>query len=166
VVDEYGKPCSVGVVGEIVAEGENVTHGYWKDADETANCFRNGKLYTGDMGKVDEDGFFYVVDRAKDFLKCGGKRVSCRELEDAILELEDVLEAAVVGMQDDILGEAVRVFVVPRFSDCEFETLVRNHCKQRISREFQPKEIIVMKSLPKNSSGKVLKSELREMVST
>ena len=114
VVDEFGQRVLPGQTGEIVAEGGNVTLGYWQDEEETARHFRNGKLYTGDLATVDEDGFIHIVDRAKDFLKCGGKRVSCRSLENILLEHAALLEAAVVGVPDEVLGEAVVAYIVPR----------------------------------------------------
>ncbi len=162
VLDESGNPVQPGTIGEVVAEGANVTNGYWHEPEESARCFRNGKLYTGDLGTVDDDGFIYVVDRAKDFLKCGGKRVSCRQLEEKLLEFHELLEAAVVGVKDEILGEAVKAFVVPRNSHADgLEARVRLFCKEHLPFQLMPKEVVVMQSLPKNSSGKVLKQNLK-----
>ncbi len=162
VLDESGNPVQPGTIGEVVAEGANVTNGYWHEPEESARCFRNGKLYTGDLGTVDEEGFIYVVDRAKDFLKCGGKRVSCRQLEEKLLEFHELLEAAVVGVKDDILGEAVKAFIVPRNSHADgLEARVRLFCKEHLPFQLMPKEVVVMQSLPKNSSGKVLKQNLK-----
>src|ERR1700730_80200 len=114
VLDESGNAVAAGQTGEIVAEGENITLGYWSDAHQTNASFRSGKLYTGDIATVDEDGFIYIVDRAKDFLKCGGTRVACKYLEEKLLGFAEVVEAAVIGVQDPVLGEAVKAFVVPR----------------------------------------------------
>lgn len=162
VSNQTGQPVIPGEIGEIIAEGGNVTQGYWRDPAETALHFRNGKLYTGDLATVDEEGFIYVVDRAKDFLKCGGKRVSCRQLEEKLLEFDELLEVAVVGMADELLGEAVKVFVVPRNSHSEgLEDRVLQFCKQNFAHQLVPKEILVISSLPKNSAGKVLKHQLR-----
>src|SRR5208282_2175533 len=91
VLDDSGESVVPGQIGEIVAEGANVTQGYWREPEESAKCFRNEKLYTGDLGTVDDEGFIYVMDRAKDFLKCGGKRVSCRQLEEKLLEFDELL---------------------------------------------------------------------------
>ena len=163
VLDERGREVAPGEVGEIVAEGRNVARGYWRAARETAETFRDGKLHTGDLATVDEDGFLYIVDRAKDFLKCRGERVGCRQIEDALLECEDLLEAAVIGVPDDVLGEAVQAFVVPRNGAAggiaERLTLF---CKERLPAHLQPKQIVVLRSLPKNSAGKVVKSGLRD----
>ena len=89
-------------MGEIVAEGENVALGYWRSPEESSASFRGGRLYTGDLATIDKDGFIYVLDRAKDFLKCAGKRVSCRHIEDHLLRYEGVAEAAVIGISDEV----------------------------------------------------------------
>jgi long-chain acyl-CoA synthetase len=164
VLNESGQEVRPGEVGEIVAEGENVTLGYWHAPHETASSFRDGKLYTGDMATLDEDGFIYVVDRAKDFVKCGGKRVACRQIEDQLLECDALLEAAVIGVPDGILGEAVKAFVVPRASNGNgLKESLQDFCKKHMSPQLIPKEIILLHALPKNSAGKVLKQNLRVM---
>lgn len=91
--------------------------GYWQDQQETEKIFRNGALYTGDSARVDEEGFIYIVDRAKDILKCRGEKVSCRQIEEVLLEFDELVEAAVIGIPDDVLDEAVKAFVVPRTRD-------------------------------------------------
>jgi len=162
VVGDDGLPVAPQQTGEIVAEGGNIARGYWNDPEETARCFRNGKLYTGDLATVDEDGFIYIVDRAKDFLKCGGKRVSCRHLENVLLEYDELIEAAVVGVPDEVLGEAALAYVVPRNPKAqptpqELET----HCRSRLPLSFVPKRYVLLSALPKNSSGKVLRPLLK-----
>jgi len=162
VSNESGSQVSPGEIGEIVAEGGNVTQGYWRAPEETAAKFRHGKLYTGDLATVDGEGFLYVVDRASDFLKCGGKRVSCREIEEALLEFDGLVETAVVGIPDDVLGEAVMAFVVPRHRrDPDLEQELRDYCKQHLPLPLIPKRIVRLDSLPKNDSGKVMKSVLK-----
>lgn len=162
VLGENGKPVRPGEVGEIAAWGANVAKGYWRDAGESAKTFSDGYLRTGDLATVDEDGFVFIVDRAKDFLKCGGERVSCRFLEEQILAFEDVVEAAVVGIPDDVLGESVKAFIVPRGGSPEgVEERLLRFCRSRLSPTQVPKQIVTMRALPKNSSGKVLKSQLR-----
>jgi len=164
VEDESGLPVAPGQTGEIVAEGDNVTLGYWHDAEETAHHFRNGKLHTGDLATVDEDGFIFIVDRAKDFLKCGGTRVSCRHLENILLEHAELLEAAIVGVPDDVLGEAAVAYVVPRDPKAQPSTeQLTTYCKQRMPQPMVPKRFVVLSSLPKNSSGKVMKPALKEL---
>jgi acyl-CoA synthetase (AMP-forming)/AMP-acid ligase II len=162
VLNESGEQVRAGEVGEIVAEGENIARGYWGAPRESAASFCNGRLYTGDLATVDEDGFIFIVDRAKDFMKCGGKRVSCRQLEERILEFEGLVEAAVIGVPDEVLGEAVKVFVVPRDVSCtELKKPLLQFCKECLPPQLVPREIVVLQRLPKNSSGKVLKQALR-----
>jgi acyl-CoA synthetase (AMP-forming)/AMP-acid ligase II len=167
VLNESGQQIKIGEVGEIVAQGANVTCGYWDDPAETAKSFRDGRLFTGDLATVDAEGYIFIVDRAKSFLKCGGRRVSTRQLEEVMLELPALQEVAVVGMQDDVLGEAVKAFVVPRDSDfLDLENRLLRHCRERMPQEFAPKQIVVLEALPKNSTGKVLKSALKELDAT
>lgn len=164
VVNKSGHEVQPGEVGEIVAEGESVTLGYWRSPQETSSCFRDGKLYTGDMATLDEDGFIYVVDRAKDFVKSCGKRVSCQQIEDQLLQCDELLEAAVVGVPDEVLGEAVKAFVVPRMSKQNgLRESLHAFCRKHIPPELVPKEIVLLQKLPKNSAGKVLKQNLRVM---
>lgn len=163
VLDESGQPVRPGQIGRIVAQGDNIALGYWHDAEETAKAFRDGRLYTGDLATVDEDGFIYVVDRAEDFLKCGGQRVSCRYLEDVLLQCGSLVEAAVIGVADAVLGEAVKAFVVPRQREADgmVESLYA-FCRSQLPPPLVPKQVVVVDCLPKNSSGKVLKRMLRE----
>ncbi len=162
VVDEQGREVQSGEVGEIVAEGANVAMGYWQEPKESAVVFRNGLLHTGDLARVDEDGFIYIVDRAKDFLKCRGEKVSCREIEEVLLECGELVEAAVVGIPDDVLGEAIKAFTVPRKNNIDgLEEHVASFCKARLPLHHLPKQIVVLPSLPKNSAGKVMKAALR-----
>jgi long-chain acyl-CoA synthetase len=162
VQNEAGEEVHPGEVGEIVAEGENVAQGYWRAPEETAVSFRDGKLYTGDLATVDEEGFIFIAGRAKDFLKCGGKRSSCKQLEQQLLECEDLLEAAVIGVPDEVMGEAVKAFVVPRAGLTAVEERLRNFCKERLPFQLVPREIVVLNFLPKNHAGKVLKEELND----
>jgi len=162
VLAEDGLPVAPQQTGEIVAQGGNIARGYWRDQEETARSFRDGKLYTGDLATVDEDGFIYIVDRAKDFLKCGGKRVSCRHLENVLLEYDELIEAAVVGIPDEVLGEAALAYVVPRNPKAQpTPEQLDTHCRSRLPLSFVPKQFVVLSSLPKNSSGKVLKPLLK-----
>jgi len=167
VLNAAGQSVQPGEVGELVADGANVALGYWKAPVETATTFRDGRLYTGDLATLDGDGFVYVVGRAKDFLKCGGKRVACRQIEDWVMSCEDVLEVAAVGVQDEILGEAVRIFVVPKSDNAvDLPRRLQRHCRANMPLEFVPRDIVVVRALPKNDSGKVLKETLRSMYSS
>ena len=95
-----------------MASGENIALGYWGDAEETRRYFRDGKLYTGDMARVDADGFIFIVERARDFIKAMGYRVGPKEVEEVLAEMPEVVEAAVVGVPDELWGEAIRAFIV------------------------------------------------------
>lgn len=162
VVNENGTPVKHGETGEIVADGENVCLGYWRDEDESTHCFRQGKLHTGDLATVDEDGFIYIVDRAKDFLKCGGKRVSCRQLENVLLSFPELLEAAVIGVPDEVLGEAAVAHVVLRNPKSGLtQEEIRNFCREHLPPAFVPKHFVILTALPKNSAGKILKPLLK-----
>lgn len=161
-MEELGRDVRLDEVGGIVAEGPNVALGYWQEPNESAAVFRNGSLYTGDLAQVDEDGFIYIVDRAKDFLKCRGERISCREIEKVLLEFGELLEAAVVGIPDDVLGEAVKAFAVPRNKTIDgLEDRLTSFCRAKLPLHHVPKQIVVLPSLPKNNAGKVMKAVLR-----
>ena len=149
-------------VGEIVASGPNITRGYWEDAEETARYFRNGRLHTGDLARVDADGFIYIVEREREMIKSGGNRVGAKEIEEVIAELPDVVEVAVIGMPHEILGEAIAAFVAPvRRSTLTVEQ-VRAHCQRRLPGFKVPETISFLPRLPHNANGKVVKGELKK----
>jgi acyl-CoA synthetase (AMP-forming)/AMP-acid ligase II len=148
-------------IGEIVASGENVAPGYWNDPEETARYFRDGKLYTGDMARVDRDGFLFLVERRRDFIKAMGNRVSPKEVEEVIAELPQVVEAAVIGAPHEIYGEAIHAFVVPAASGSLTAEAVRAHCLARLPNHKVPECVELVGSLPKTSNGKVDKPRLR-----
>jgi acyl-CoA synthetase (AMP-forming)/AMP-acid ligase II len=149
--------------GEIVASGDNIAAGYWNDPDETAAFFRNGKLHTGDIARVDPDGFIFFVERERDMLKPGGNRVSAREVEEVIAEIPDVVEAAVVAGPHELLGESIWVYIVLRPGAGIGSEEIERHCRKRLPLFKLPDQIRLLKTLPHNSAGKILKSKLREM---
>jgi len=164
VINDSGQDVSYGEVGEIVAEGENVTQGYWAAPAASAETFQNGRLYTGDLATIDSDGFIYIVDRKKNFLKCGGKRIGIQEIENRMLEFPCITEAAIVGIPDDILGEAPRAFVVRRMPACQsFDGCISSFFKQHFPRDLCPKQIVQLDRLPRNDAGKVNKRSLISM---
>jgi len=164
VLNDEGDLVNPGEIGEIVAEGDNVACGYWREPEETAKCFRGKRLFTGDLATIDSEGFLYITGRTRDFVKCGSKRVSCRFIEDTLLGCEELVEVGVVGVEDDILGEAVQAFVVPRDPDMpSIEEHVFSFCKKHLPLLLRPRHVVVLESLPKNSSGKVLKSVLKQV---
>lgn len=166
ICDEQGDAVPAGTVGEIVAEGASIARGYWQDEASTAATFRDGKLRTGDLARADEDGFITIVDRAKDFLKCGGVRTSSLAIESVLFEVPDVVEAAVIAVPDDLLGEAPCAFLVVRegASAEDVEAQARRECAARLAPELMPKMFRFEKSLPKTASGKLSKLALRALL--
>jgi long-chain acyl-CoA synthetase len=161
VSDEKGNRLPPGVAGEIAARGPNIMMGYWKSPAATAEVLRNGYYFTGDLGYEDEDGYIFLTGRSRDIIKAGGNRVGSKEIEDAILEISGVLEVAVIGVPDEILGEAIKAFVV-RCSLTLTEEEIRRHLQRSLPAFKNPKWIQFCDSLPKNQSGKILKAALRE----
>jgi len=162
IADQEGQRLPIGDQGEIVARGSNLMSGYWNHPEETAKVLRNGLYYTGDIGVMDEEGFIFVVGRSKDMIKIGGNRASAKEIEDAIYEHPDVADAAVIGVPDEILGEAPKAFIVLKDHKIhdEFREQILNFLKSRLAGYKVPKLIEFRESLPKNESGKVQKLQL------
>jgi long-chain acyl-CoA synthetase len=148
-------------------KGPNIMRGYWNRKDETDAIFRNGWMRTGDIGKMDEDGYFYVVDRAKDLIIASGSNVYPREVEEVLFQHPAVQEAAVVGIPDAYRGETVAAIVVlkPGFEPSE-ETRqdILAFCKKELAPYKVPKKLEFRESLPKTLIGKVLRRELRETI--
>jgi len=157
-------PRGSGEAGEIVASGDNITLGYWNDPEETARFFRNGKLHTGDVARIDEDGFLFIVEREREIIKCGGHRVSAKEVEDIISELPEVVEVAVIGAPHELLGESIKAFVslVPKGRLTAEE--IKIYCRKRLPSFKLPEEIFILEKMPHNSAGKLLKSKLKELL--
>jgi acyl-CoA synthetase (AMP-forming)/AMP-acid ligase II len=151
-------------IGEIVATGSNVSPGYWNDPAETTKFFRNGKLYTGDLAIVDDDGFIYIVDRERDIIKSGGNRVSAKEIEDVISEISDVVEVAVTAMPHHLLGEAIKAFVTLACGARTSSKDVQRHCRNRLPAFKVPNEVSVLEEMPHNSAGKIQKFQLNRGV--
>jgi acyl-CoA synthetase (AMP-forming)/AMP-acid ligase II len=153
-------PCAPKEVGEIVAEGNNIMKGYWGDPDETAKVLRDDGLHTGDMAWMDEEGYLFIAGRKSQMIKSGGHRISPKEIEEAILELPAVHEVAVVGVEDEILGESITAFVVPK-EQCVIDSQdVQRHCTERLSVYQVPRKVLFLRELPKTATGKVKKHEL------
>ncbi len=155
-----------GEIGEIVATGDNITRGYWGDPDETAKFFDGGKLHTGDLARLDSDGFIFIVEREREMIKAGGNRISAKEIEEVIAELPEVVEVAVLGAPHDLLGEAITAWVVPTRPGCMSHQEVLAQCHKRLPAFKVPTEVLFLESMPHNSSGKILKQELRLILST
>ncbi|MCC6126036.1 MAG: AMP-binding protein [Pirellulales bacterium] len=165
VLKEDGTPVRPGSeeIGEIVASGENVALGYWNDPEETRRYFRGGKLYTGDMARVDADGFIFIVERTRDFIKAMGNRVGPKEIEEVLCEMPEVVEAAVIGVPDEIWGEAIKAYIVPAQRDRIAIEDVRLHCLKLLPNYKAPQYIEFLPCLPKTANGKVAKEDLRKM---
>ncbi len=163
VLDENGKQIQPGETGEIVAWGQNISPGYLDDEDASREKFRNGALYTGDLATVDEDGYIYIVDRKSDFIKSYGHRISSYEIESCLLQIPQVVSAAVVGLPDEQAGEQIAAFVVRKTGAALTEQDVLRHCQTRLPRHMLPQAVIFLQALPLNAHGKVLKSELRKV---
>jgi acyl-coenzyme A synthetase/AMP-(fatty) acid ligase len=161
VVTESGAPARPGEIGEIVAEGANIARGYWRADEESQVSFRVGRLHTGDLATVDDDGFIYIAGRGKDFLKCRGERIACQQIEARLLECDEIVEAAVVGMPDETLGEAVKAYVVAKRMDEGLVSRLNAFWKRHLPPHLIPRQVEVLQSLPKSDSGKVLKRALR-----
>ncbi|MFW9767189.1 MAG: class I adenylate-forming enzyme family protein [Candidatus Thorarchaeota archaeon] len=163
VLKEDGTPVGPGEIGEIVASGGNIMMGYWKDPEGTAKTLRDGKLYTGDIATVDEEGFIFVVDRQKEIIKSGGHRISPREIEATIAKLPNVVEVGVIGVPDDLMGEAVKAYVVLHEDSSLTEKEIVEHCRKNLPSFKVPKHIKFLDTLPKNESEKVMMAELKEL---
>lgn len=163
VVDpETGERCPPGVPGEIAVRGRNVMLGYWNKPDATAEAVRDGWFYSGDIGKVDEKGYYYIVDRIKDMVAVGGMKVFPSEVERILLDAPGVADCAVVGLPEPIWGEEVVAFVVPKDQDRTDAEPIRSYCLEHLAAYKVPSRVIFTDELPRNPAGKVLKKELRE----
>ena len=161
VVDADGRDVATGSVGEIVLQGPKVFKGYWHNQEATAAAIRDGWFYTGDVGRLDEDGYLYIEDRKKDMIISGGENIASPEVERAIYEHPAVLEAAVIGVPDERWGEVPKAFVVLRVGETATGDELIAHCRARLAKFKVPKQVQFIDALPRNPSGKVLKRELR-----
>src|SRR5579884_1213607 len=159
IVDENDQPLPVGEVGEVVARGPNIMQGYYNMPEETRNAMRNGWLHTGDMGRFDEDGYLYIVERKKDLIIRGGFNIYPRDVEEVLNRHPSVIESAVVGVPSERMGEEVKAFVVTREA-IEAETL-KAYCREALANYKTPSEIEFVPVLPRTQTGKIDKKELR-----
>ncbi|WP_270182473.1 fatty acid--CoA ligase family protein [Alkalihalobacillus sp. CinArs1] len=162
VVDELGQEVSPGVVGELIVKGPNVMTGYYKLPEDTSATIRDGWLYTGDLAKMDEEGYFYIVDRKKDLVIVGGYNVYPREVEEVLYQHPGIVEAAVVGVPDPDFGEAVQAFIVSK--DTLTEEDVKTYCREHLAKYKCPTIVEFIDELPKNTTGKILRKALRKHV--
>ncbi|MBK0398769.1 AMP-binding protein [Limibaculum sp. M0105] len=164
IADETGHRLPAGETGEILVRGPQVMAGYWRNPEATDRAIRDGWLWTGDVGRLDADGFLTLTDRSKDVIISGGSNIYPREVEEVLLEHADVAEAAVIGRRHPDWGEEVIAFVVPEPGRALDTGALDRHCLERIARFKRPKAYRVVDALPKNNYGKVLKTALRAEV--
>jgi amino acid adenylation domain-containing protein len=168
VLDENGRNVEPGQKGELVVRGSNVMLGYWNDPQLTAKTFRQGRypgeriLYSGDYFRTDDQGFLFFLGRRDDMIKCRGERVSAREVENIICTMRGVAEAAVIGLPDEVLGQAIKAFVVPAGGVTLTEKEVLKYCSANMEIFMLPKYVQLVDDLPKTPNGKVDKGKLKK----
>lgn len=162
VVDWRDHEVPRGQAGEVLLRGPKITPGYWGDEERTAEAMRGGWFHTGDVGVVDEDGFLSITDRLKDMIRSGGENVASSEIERVIYELGGVQEVAVIGVPDPTWQEVPKAYVVPKPGAELTEQELIDHCRSRLASFKTPKHVAFLDSLPRNPSGKVLKTRLRK----
>jgi long-chain acyl-CoA synthetase len=163
VLDSAENPVPIGETGEIVAEGDNITAGYLV-TDEEDNPFRDGKLYTGDLARIDDEGFIYVVGRKKDFIKPYGYRIACSEIEQVLMLIEGINEAAVLGVPHGEFGEVAHACIVLAPDVTLTDATVIAHCRQHLPFYGVPVVVTRLEALPRNASGKLIKQELKALI--
>lgn len=166
VVDSEGKSVPAGEVGEICVKGPQVMKGYLRNPEETARTIRDGWLYSGDLGRFDDEGYLYIVDRKKDMIIRGGENIYPIEVEEVLYQMPEVLEAAVVGLPHEVYGEVPKAFVVLKEDRSLDENSILSYCQTRLAKYKVPYEIEFLAELPRNASGKVLKHTLRPKETT
>jgi long-chain acyl-CoA synthetase len=159
-LDDRTTVLPAGERGEICLSGPQIMKGYWKQDDETALALRNGRLHTGDIGYLDEEGFGFLVDRLKEMIICSGYKIYPRMVEEALYQHPAIAEAAVCGVPDDYRGETVKAFIVCRDGETVSEDELKLFLKDRVSKIEMPKRIEFRTTLPKSGVGKILKKEL------
>ncbi|HEX3624118.1 MAG TPA: long-chain fatty acid--CoA ligase [Verrucomicrobiae bacterium] len=164
VQDDEGRQLGPNEAGEICVRGGNVMMGYWNQPEETKKVFRNGWLLTGDVGHRDTDGYYYITDRKKDMLIVNGNNVYPREIEEVIYHFPGVKEAAVIGVKDERRGEQALAYIAPAEGQTIDEKALLEFVREKLADYKVPKKVVFMPALPKNATGKILKTELRKMV--
>lgn len=160
LVDSDGGRTADGEIGEIIIRGENIMAGYWNQPQATAEAIRDGWFHTGDLATRDADGYYVIVDRAKDMIIRGGLNIYPREIEEVLYEHPSIAEAAVVGTPHDVLGEEIAAFVVPRPGAAIDPVEVSRFVRDRLAAYKYPRTVTVVDALPKTATGKILKREL------
>lgn len=162
VINNEGEDVAVGKVGEVICKGPIVMKEYYKNPEATSKAIHDGWFYTGDLAKVDKEGYLYLVDRETDMINSGGENIYSKEVEDVLDEHPKVEEVAVIGVPDEQWGESVKAVVVPKSGEKLTEEEVIDFCKGHLASYKKPKSVDFVDALPRNPFGKVLKRELRE----
>ena len=163
IVNEEGKELPRGEVGELVVQGPNIMNGYLRMPEATLAAFIDGWFYTGDLATMDEEGYIYIVDRKKDMIIVGGYNVYPREVEEVLYQHPAVVEAAVIGVSDGEYGENVKAYVVVNDEQITMNDIIR-FCQDKLVKYKLPRHVEFSKELPKNSTGKILRRELRQLI--
>ena len=162
IVTEDGKKAKVNEIGEIVAQGDNIMLGYWNDPTETNSILKEDGYHTGDLARCDKDGFLFVTGRKRDIIKVAGNRLSAKEIEEILIQLPGIDEVAVIGVDDPILGEAIKAFIVPKDNKKISDETIKNFCLKKLPLYKLPKYYHFLPTLPKNESGKIMKEVLKQ----
>lgn len=162
IVDDLDRDIPRGGVGELICRGPNVMKGYYKEQKGTREVLKGGWLHTGDLARMDEEGFIYIVDRKKDMIVSGGENIYPREIEEVLYHHPKIQEAAVIGVPDQVWGESVKAMVVLKKGEKMKEEEVIEYCKNNLAGYKKPRSVEFVEDLPRNPSGKVLKTVLRE----
>ena len=159
IVDGNDQDIGPNVTGEIIANGDNIMKGYYNDKNATSEKIKNGWLYTGDLGRMDDDGYFYIVGRKNNMIKVGGNKVSPKEVEEVIITIPGVIDCLVEAVEDDILGEAIKVYVIPdtMIDINKLEEIILKKCKKELEAYKIPKTIEFKEKFNLKSSGKIQK---------
>ena len=162
IIDEKGIEVPAGEAGELIVKGPNISPGYYNMPEETGKAFENGWLHTGDIFKIDAEGYLYMVERKKDLIIRGGFNIYPRDVEDVLCQHPAVQEAVVIGVPDPIMGEEIKAFIVPANGTATNTQEIISFCQQHLAKNKCPSMIQFMDNLPKNAIGKVLRKELRQ----
>ena len=151
-----------GTPGEVIFHSKCLIEGYWNKPEETEELLKNGWVHTGDIGKLDEDGYLYLVDRKKDIIVSGGENISSKEVEEVVYCHPAVLECAVIGVPSDTWGEEVKAVVTLKADMSATPEEIMDYCAERLGGFKKPRSVEIWEELPKNPVGKILKKEVRE----
>ena len=163
VINSKKKEVIPGETGEIVAKGENIMKGYYEDKKSSEKVLKNGWLHTGDLATIDKDGFIYIVGRTKSIIKVGGERVSPTEIEGVIMKIPEVLDCSVIGVEDNLLGEAIKVFVLTKNNSSLKREDIKDYCINNLNPLKVPKYIQLVDKIPMNETGKKVKDEIKKL---